>query len=90
MELIENNSLVEFLQAQKNKKASEDDTKLIIRQILKALAYLQSKNISHRDIKLENILLTKDMKVKIIDFGFSVFGNQIHYEFCGTLHYISP
>ena len=28
--------------------------------------------------------------MKLIDFGFSTFDNQIHYDFCGTLHYISP
>ena len=30
------------------------------------------------------------MKVKLIDFGFSTFGNQLHYDYCGTPHYISP
>lgn len=30
------------------------------------------------------------MKIKLIDFGFSTYDNQIHYDFCGTPHYISP
>jgi serine/threonine protein kinase len=30
------------------------------------------------------------MRIKLIDFGFAAQGNQIHYDFCGTPHYISP
>lgn len=45
---------------------------MLFRQILDAVGYLHSKNIVHRDIKPENILLNKLMKVKIIDFGFSL------------------
>ena len=90
MELVENNSLVEYLRAQKGKKASEDNVRVIMKDILKALTYLHSKNIVHRDLKLENILISKDMRIKLIDFGFSTMDNQIHYDFCGTPHYISP
>ena len=45
----------------------------IVRQSAEAIDYLNERDILHRDIKPENILLTKDMKVKISDFGLAKF-----------------
>jgi MAP/microtubule affinity-regulating kinase len=48
--------------------------------------------MAHRDIKLENILLTKEYEIKIIDFGFGMLNpeNKIQYFFCGTPNYMPP
>jgi serine/threonine protein kinase len=46
--------------------------KLYIFQILEGLEYLHKLNILHRDIKGLNILMAKDGKIKIADFGVAV------------------
>ena len=80
----------------------EEDARNVIAGILRGLAHLHSRGVAHRDIKLENILLTDskhDMsKVKIIDMGFAkqlVNRNatpnaEAFNTVCGTPMYIAP
>ena len=49
---------------------------------------IHSKSIIHRDIKLANILFTRDAVVKIVDLGMATFFSDSH--FCGTPNYLAP
>src|ERR1700748_12419 len=52
-------------------RLKEKNARKLLRQVLSALDYCHQKNIVHRDIKLEHILLTKQGDVKIVDFNLS-------------------
>ena len=53
------------------------------------LQFLHSRDIIHRDIKLENILLDQEGHIKITDFGMSKLG-ETAATFCGTPSHIAP
>ena len=71
---------------------SENQIKLIIRQITEALKYIMNNNIVHRDLKPHNILINKDLTIKLCDFGFAkefkdtLMSNTI----CGSPLYMAP
>ncbi|KLU90705.1 HAL protein kinase [Magnaporthiopsis poae ATCC 64411] len=54
------------------------DRLCLFKQLIQGLNYLHSNGIAHRDIKLENLLITKDSKLKITDFGVSEVFSGIH------------
>jgi len=94
MEYVEGESLHAYLKRQPGRKLHEDEAKRIIKQLLQVLAYLHSKNVTHRDIKLENIIInhSKGGALKLIDFGFcccTAPGATLKI-FCGTPSYMSP
>ncbi|PHH91439.1 hypothetical protein CDD83_447 [Cordyceps sp. RAO-2017] len=73
----------------------EDMAQVMSRQLLSALGYLHANNITHRDVKPDNILINtlEPLEVKLTDFGLSkmVETEQTFLTtFCGTLLYCAP
>ncbi|XP_012235642.1 serine/threonine-protein kinase PLK4 [Linepithema humile] len=93
LELCHNGEFQRFLKTQGAKALSEENAAHIIRQVVQGLLYLHSHQILHRDLSLSNLLLTRDMQVKIADFGLATQLNkpdEKHLTMCGTPNYISP
>ena len=92
LELAHNGELQRYLRQAKH-VMSESEAASIIRQVVSGLLYLHSHRILHRDMSLSNLLLTRDMQVKIADFGLATQLTQPdekHMTMCGTPNYISP
>ncbi|XP_068947253.1 serine/threonine-protein kinase PLK4 isoform X2 [Petaurus breviceps papuanus] len=92
LEMCHNGEVNRFL---KNKKQpfSESQARQFMHQIITGMLYLHSHGILHRDLTLSNLLLTRNMNVKIADFGLATqlkMPNEKHYTLCGTPNYISP
>lgn len=73
---------------------SKNETYIIIKDIVKALAYLHSKNIIHCDLTLNNILISKDKLIKLCDFGLAEYISDgdhiIKSKTYGTQTYLAP
>ena len=70
MELCQGKSLYCLMKNSEN-GLPEQRVRNIFGQIVSGVAHIHSKNMVHRDLKLENILITPNDQVKIIDFGFA-------------------
>ncbi|KAJ2971628.1 hypothetical protein NUW58_g9362 [Xylaria curta] len=73
-------------------KLKEKQARKFSRQIASALDYCHRNSIVHRDLKIENILISKTGDIKIIDFGLSnLFSPRGHLKtFCGSLYFAAP
>ena len=93
MEYIKYGTLKHWIQ--NKEKISEEEASKILSKILSAVEYLHSKQICHKDMKPENIMISKknDLNsIKIIDFGLSNnnFNNLINNDYSGTYIYMAP
>ncbi|CAI6355982.1 unnamed protein product [Macrosiphum euphorbiae] len=64
----------------------------IFKQIVEAVSYCHNKNIVHRDLKAENLLLDADNNIKLADFGFSnhFYEGKLLSTWCGSPPYAAP
>lgn len=90
MEYASGGEVFDYLVAHGRMKEKEARAKF--RQIVSAVHYCHQKNIVHRDLKAENLLLDADSNIKIADFGFSnefSAGSKLD-TFCGSPPYAAP
>jgi len=104
MELLSGGALLDHILEAPTRQFSEQHALDIMKQILNALFFLHSKQICHRDLKLENLLLTDEPatgvdapvfghRVCIADFGFAANtadGPTCLHGLCGSPGYIAP
>ncbi|XP_047373571.1 serine/threonine-protein kinase 33 isoform X1 [Sciurus carolinensis] len=101
MELCEDGELKKILDRKGH--FSENETRWIIQSLASAIAYLHNKDIVHRDLKLENILVKSsfidannemNLNIKVTDFGLAVKkhgrGEAMMQTTCGTPIYMAP
>ena len=91
MEFLSGGDLLHLVQ--KMRTIAEDDARFYVGEISLALWYLHEKGILHRDLKLDNIMLTAGGHVKLADFGMCkewIFAGYTTTTFCGTPGYLAP
>jgi len=75
---------------------SEADACYCFKQIVSGIAYLHSKGVVHRDLKMENLLLASPddiTHIKIVDFGLAKSSGKLNCRMgtiCGTPQYVAP
>ena len=90
LELAPRGDLLEYLQLKGC--LTEHEAHELFLQMVSAIEYLHNKNIVHRDLKCENILLTGKAKIKLTDFGFAApfKASTVSDTYCGSAAYASP
>lgn len=90
MELIEGITLKKYIE-KKGKLAVREAVSIAI-QVAQGIEAAHNNHIIHRDIKPQNIIISREGKVKVTDFGIAraASANTINSNAMGSVHYISP
>jgi len=90
MELVEGITLKKYIE-KKSRLSVKEATSIAI-QVSMGIEAAHNNHIIHRDIKPQNIMISKDGKVKVTDFGIAkaVSSNTITSNVMGSVHYTSP
>ena len=91
LELCQNQTLNELFE--RRKTLTEIEVQCYMIQLIKALQYLHSHRVIHRDLKLGNLFLNDKMQLKVGDFGLATkldFEGERKKTICGTPNYIAP
>ncbi|XP_031636237.1 serine/threonine-protein kinase PLK1-like isoform X2 [Contarinia nasturtii] len=90
-ELCSNHSLRDLQKTRGT--VSTDECRYFVSQVLKGAQYIHECKIIHRDIKLSNVLIDKNMQLKICDFGLAIKledPRMASRSLCGTTNYLAP
>ncbi|ORX45201.1 Pkinase-domain-containing protein [Piromyces finnis] len=92
LEYISGGDLYDLVTSPDFPKLQINDKKKIFNQITGAVQYLHENNISHADLKLENVLIDKDRNIKLTDFNLAYEYNEGEQNNlrCGSLEYAAP
>uniref|UniRef100_A0A3B4CGH5 non-specific serine/threonine protein kinase n=1 Tax=Pygocentrus nattereri TaxID=42514 RepID=A0A3B4CGH5_PYGNA len=93
MEFCGAGSITDLVKNTKGNKLKEDQIAYICREILRGLAHLHAHHVIHRDIKGQNVLLTENAEVKLVDFGVSAQLDRTvgrRNTFIGTPYWMAP
>jgi serine/threonine protein kinase len=77
----------------RRKKLTEPETRFFMRQLLDAVKYLHEQLVIHRDLKLGNLFLDKNLNIKVGDLGLATRLESVDEKrktICGTPNYIAP
>ncbi|MCD8218224.1 MAG: Stk1 family PASTA domain-containing Ser/Thr kinase [Clostridiales bacterium] len=90
MEYVQGITLKTYIE--KKGQLNYKETLSIAIQVARGIQAAHAKNIIHRDIKPQNIMISTDGKVKVTDFGIAraVSEHTIHADVMGSVHYASP
>lgn len=98
MQYAENGTLKRFLFTVLRRPCNSDEARRFFSQLMYGLQHMHNRNIAHRDLKLENFLLSADQTPMISDFGFAAMGSRtmivqsqlLKGTQCGSFGYMAP